>query len=413
MKKSEKVVEYYEKLVSSIGYGTICSTEELYKIIDKLDKNGPIAVRSSVVNELINALGDEWLEVAVDETATKRGRMIPRLFSLRVKNEKEMEDLKKVIQEKFSRSSAAKTRASSKTARKVRMPRRATVKKFYDLLVKVSHKGKDGLISFSEISPVNKILLNAWLKSLKPFGLDFSSRIIITTDGVKKLVKFVGPKDMLLQLSSKAKEWFGDDLGAKSVLGLDNKTLLKQKSPIVEHSQDIVYSVAGVLKYHGKYMEYDSLCRILSENFGLAVTKNDLKRVASEFSQFFDGTIRSNSAVLLKDADKNWLEINKKFGPKSSKITLIARIGMSLEEVQKFNSTAEILSVITDTDAIYRLNYDKSIHSLKNLMRLYRTFRGSDKILNDDLLVERLEKEIVIIDSQAYSNNLAYQIETI
>ena len=116
---------------------------------------------------------------------------------------------------------------------------------------------------------------------------------------------------------------------------------------------------------------------------------------------------------MLKDLTNGWINISEKYDPKNTRLSVIARIGMSLDEVRKFIPETEVLSVISDTDAIYRLWYNRSIHSFKDLIRLYRTFRGTDAILSDDVLVERMEREIVILDSAGYANNLAYQIETI
>lgn len=436
---------YYSRLVGMIGEKVV-PTAALYEFIRQNDEHFSYTTTdasrtSKVTNMLISILGDKWIETVQDDSVKKIGKSNPRLFSLKLDKGNETESLNKLKSDIISYflkkeiKSAPKTKSiaavsskkdKEKAGRTFTRPKLTMVKRVYDVLLKVYRSGKE-TIPFPKLSEymdhryMSQQVLDTWKNSLAEYGFSLDVRVV-SIGGNKKAAKFNGVKDIIFSLSKKAVEWYGEDLGAEKDLGISGlmsvKTVEPKKITITEKKdvdQDtgyLIYVIAGILKKHGKALDYDDLCKVLRDNFSISTTKVDLRKLASEVPEF-DGTIRVNSAIMLKDLTNGWINISEKYDPKNTRLSVIARIGMSLDEVRKFIPETEVLSVISDTDAIYRLWYNRSIHSFKDLIRLYRTFRGTDAILSDDVLVERMEREIVILDSAGYANNLAYQIETI
>lgn len=441
-------VAYYSELVNKIGSGIIRSAD-LYEFIrqndEKFGRNCTDHSRCTrVTDTLTSILGDKWIEVVKDESVKRIGRSNPRLFSLKLERGNENESLNKIksdIRSYFLMKevkSVPKAKSIKEIAvvvpkgKKEKAPRTFTrpkitmVRRLYDVLVKVCRGGKE-TVPFSKLSEymdhrfMSQQVLDTWKNSLAEYGFSLDVRVV-SIGGNKKAAKFSGVKDIIFSLSKKAVEWYGEDLGAEKELGLfgsiavktvePRKVTVTEKKEVDQDTGYLIYVIGGILKKHGKALDYDDLCKVLRDNFAISTTKVDLRKLANEVPEF-DGTIRLNNAIMLKDLDNGWISISEKYDPKNTKLSVIARIGMTTDEVRKFIPEAEVLSVISDTDAIYRLWYNKSIHSFKNLIRLYRTFRGTDTILGNDTLVERMEREIVILDSAGYANNLAYQIETI
>ena len=438
-----KQVEYFTKLVDSIGT-SIVNTKTLHKIISEVDNEfgynigGSNKCRPSrVTNKLVEILGDSWIEIVKDETAKKVGKGNPRLFSLKLRTGFEREDMESIRQvfikyytsritsEKADKTEHKEPKEKSLT-RRYSKPRENMVKTIYNLLVKVNKSGRT-IVPFSEISDMvgryfSQQVLDNWKNSLLTFGVNLDAKTFTSPEsGKQKCVRFNLIRNTILLLSNKSKEWYGKDLGAEKELGLDKKMPIKPLKPdnikLTSHAEELdqntkytIYAIGGILKLHGKAVGYDVVCRDLSENFGIMLTKTDLRKLANEVPEF-DGTISFNNAIKLTDLIKSWDSICEKYNPRDIKQTVIARINMSHAEVCKFIPETEVLSVISDTDAIYRITYDRSIRSFKDLIRLYRTFRGTDKILDNDSLVEKIEREIVILDSVGYSNKMAYQIE--
>ena len=87
------------------------------------------------------------------------------------------------------------------------------------------------------------------------------------------------------------------------------------------------------------------------------------------------------------------------------------RVGLSLEDVMQHipECYVEVVSAVSTNDNIFKVTYDRSEVTLRRLVDLRRTFRGTD-ILLDEALEKRL-CEIIKVQNEEYYTGLAYDIE--
>ena len=170
--------------------------------------------------------------------------------------------------------------------------------------------------------------------------------------------------------------------------------------------------IGGICKKYGSVVNYEVIYKLLKENFSIKLSRNEtIELIRKEASEFLEICTHGAGGVKFKNSVK-WEDFIEKFSPRNFKVSTYARIGMTLEEVKKLlpNFEIEVVTEFTANDAVYRIEYDKSIHSLKSLCGLFRTFRGQDKFF-DESLTKILMDEIIYVDSRSYVGNLAYEVE--
>ena len=71
----------------------------------------------------------------------------------------------------------------------------------------------------------------------------------------------------------------------------------------------------------------------------------------------------------------------------------------------------KLSSPISNSDNIYELKINRTRHSLHNLLRLYKTFRGTDMIFGEEDLKGELDREIINSEVAYKKADSLYQIE--
>ncbi len=467
MEKIEKTTattaKYYTDLLTLLrgdNLSVIFSTEDFYNEVENLDTQYGIKPTSldaasqrkwGVLRTFKKFFGKYLMEEISDDTW--KGKGIRMLYSfefkpadltgmeLRLMNE--FPGSKRGLQKRLFEGDTETTSVekptstvSSSIVKKIlgKRLKQSFMKRFYGVLVLAYYN--EGHISLNEISKAmsykTKVrssanLLKSWRSSLNramifPFRASYCGSII-TFDDLKSLIYKVGEK---------YKEWFGEDLGEKDVLKISPASVVFEKKvkEVKANSTDkvdlpikkllpydiakTIYLIAGICSNAKEVVSFENIGKKLRDDFTINIAKSDIvKLIKDNAPDYLEAIVSgSNQGILIKKSI-NWAEFDKEFSPRNYKSSVISRIGMSEEMLKGFISKSlefELLSKISERDAIYRIHYDKSEHSMRDLCKLCRTFRGDDKIFD-----ETLEKTILEInskiDSGSFMNNPGYVLE--
>lgn len=163
----------------------------------------------------------------------------------------------------------------------------------------------------------------------------------------------------------------------------------------------VIWCMASLLELSSKQkLDIDVLSRAMREHYNIYVGTKDILDIAKSYSGWFE---YNNIQRFIRIKELTIGRIRKECGPENHKFTFLARISMSVLEVKKYfenDVEIEIESEISDRDNIYSITINRKLINWKNLIHLYRTFRGVDKILGNQELVEKLEKEIKILEAR-------------
>lgn len=234
-------------------------------------------------------------------------------------------------------------------------------------------------------------------------------------------------EDALIGVNKKVEELFGEgesitDLIGKKVISTPIKPIeraLQEMKPkkVEELNEDyeedkeiriddsemgyVVWCMASLLELSSKQkLEIDVLARAMREHYNIYVGTKDILNIAKSYSGWFE---YNNIQKVIRIKELTIGRIRKECGPENHRFTFLARISMSLEDVKRYfdnDIEIEIESKIDNRDNIYSITMNRRLTNWKNLMHLYRTFRGVDKILGNQELVEKLEKEIKILEAR-------------
>ena len=432
-------IEYFTKVVEKIGLKVV-PVSELYKIFSEVDKEMGIEVKNIhrgplMTNKLIEVLGEKDLEIVVDEGSKNIGRQVPRWFSLKVKDEKELNNIKSDIISYFKRravllsESKKKPRTRKSGGKVVTEIRKPFLRSLWNLLLKI-RKEKSDTISFQRMreltgKPFTSQILEYWQKSssLASGGVVIDVKVLGNRKDRK--IKFINLNNtifkmyelMRLNFPDETFTWVDDSgtvlkkIPTKPVIKKETEQNLERTTNETEEAY-LIYAVGGIIKENGGTRVYtDVLTTRLRTDFGINVVKRDVVEVLKKETKYFD-LINYGESVKLRD-ENSWANIKKIYGPENYFKDFLARLGMSIEDVQKVvpDMKVELISKISENDGIYKITYDRTMHQRKELVRLFRTFRQNDKILNDTDLENDLQREIELIDARSYKDNIAYQIE--
>lgn len=427
MKKEEKI-QYFTKIVEKMGEKVI-PMEDLYKIIEETDKELGKNVKecrqrfSIITNKLIQVLGDK-LEV-VEGEGKKRGRYSPKWFSLKASGEG-LNIIKSDIISYFKREEvfATKRLEKARESKKGRKTKITFLKRLWNILVKVKTERME-IISFQklkevgDLSAVNSEVLKNWKESLKKAGINLDFRII--KDEHHSKVQFINLSNTIIRMAEVMKKAFPkEEIDVKSVLGLGKKLHTPINSIGSEKQENgadkayMIYAIGGILKTQVAHrVELDVITSCLRKGFNISTTKTEIIEISRSNKELFEIN-NYNQSIKLVNEDV-WPKIKEQFGPQNFKRQFLVRLGMSLNEVKERvpEMEVELVSKINEYDGIYKIVYNRTVHHKKELVKLFRSFRQNDKILDDEALVGLLEKEIEVIDGRSYKDDLAYNIENI
>lgn len=453
MKKIEKnevftSANYYANLFTLLSEGKesfVITVEDFYREIENL--NNSLGLKTDPANRIrirtmFLKIFDKYITERVIDT-TYKGNGTREIYSFETKPSdivgmelkilKEFPKLNRKIHNEI-RSETSEIIKEKKPLKKEgkkyvipgkRLPRKDWLFRFYELLKvanvapgnRITKKQIMSTMSISSIPSINS-LIDAWQKTLSRGGIfaKFSFYKTIKKDTELVITDCSG---LIRTIGLKYKEWFGVDLKADEALKITTsipveKVMIqpKLKTELSFSVAYAIFAIGGICKKYESVVNYEVIYKLLKENFSIKLSRSEvIELLRKEAPEFFEICTHGAGGVMLKRSVK-WEDFVEKFGPKNFKEITYARIGMTLEEVRKIlpNFKIEIVTEFTANDIIYRIEYDKSIHSLKSLCNLYRTFRGTDKFFEENL-TKILRNEIIYVDSRSYVGNLSYEIE--
>ena len=453
MKKT--ILEYYANLFTLLSDGKesfVISVDDIYREATNLNES--LGIRTTPVSlfqtkKTFLKIFSKYITEKVEDT-TYKGRGVREIYSietqpsdvvgLEIKLLKEFPRLNRqiskittdgsrtLVEKKAKKDKVVKPVKSEKPKSIIpgrRLPRKDWLFKFYELLKvanvapgnRLNKKQIKSIMLLSEIPSMSN-LIDSWKSTLSRGGILANFSIYKTIKNETELI-ISDCQSLIRTIGLKSNEWFGVELNADEVLNIT--TLIPVEKELVRPmsnaglSFDIAYAIfalGGICK-NREVVSFAEIDRLMKQEFNIKLYRNEINDLISNIaSDYFEISNFGIGGIKFKET-ANWTDFEEKYSPRNFKESSYVRIGMSLEEVKKLlpeSFGVEVVTEITASDAIYKLNYDKSVHSLKGLCRLYRTFRGQDKFL-DDNLTRILQDKIVFIDSQSFVGNFAYEIE--
>lgn len=473
MKNSEKtitVADYYVDLITRLSDSKdsfIITSVDIANAIESLDKELGVkcaskkaeAVRLCLMRQKFAKYFEDYIkETVLDDTYKGHGSR--KIFNIELKPE-DRAGLVLKIQNKYKctkmiykipgkevikavEKSAVITPKPKVEVEKIKkaksiipgkyLPKRGWLKKFYNLCVlaksdkdnKVNKKQIQAIMGLKSVPGISKLITD-WKGTLIRGGMTVKMSQYIALNK-ERFIKIEDPNSAIMIISENYKKWFGEDLGAEDLLHLHTKTSFKITKEVDSISKInkvdsrlpylkayTIFAIAGIVKkFDGKTVDFVHIGESLRNNFNIDLSKTDIINIIKECaSSYFNVNTHCGITGISLKSDISWEDFCKEFSPRNYKKTVIARIGMTEEEVSRLmsNNKIRLLSRISENDAIYEITVDKSVHSLKEISNLYRTFRGTDQIFDEEL-VKKIENELVYSDSRAYNEkNYPYSIE--
>lgn len=409
--------EYYNSLVETIvetcGKSNI-KTSDLYVAVEIVDEKFGLKHaaqdNSKVIKRMKECLGDKIIAIP-DKEAHVQGRAKPELISF-----KEGVELK--IQEPIKEKSA---KSKAKTPNKEMIKNIFT---FYSILMK---EGKGGYVPLTTISEklgitINKQVIENWSNSLKrylPTGITYE--LMPMPKGKAKSVKVLNVKAEIFLLATRYKMWFGEELETKEIIGnfklvklpprkALNTTDIVSNTKLTEDEEYLVYYIGGLChKYRGP-IEKATIGKYITETLYFDLSSVDFMRIIKKVPEFY--IVRTDQERVGLN-DDGWEKIQTQYNPEHQERKIYVRVGLAQEKVAEYMGAdnVKLSSPITNSDNIYELKINRTRHSLHNLLRLYKTFRGTDMIFGEEDLKGELDREIINSEVAYRKADSLYQIE--
>lgn len=445
MEKNEKnesrTQMIYFNLVDFIGRD-VKGTLDVYKFLDNQAEKFGVSQASMYSSRAklvarFERITKKWLDVAEDG---KQGMIKKRLYSFKLTKGREYEDLNRIKSDikSFtllhtrgrSVSKISEMVSEAKKGRKIVEKVDKTVSIQPSVIEKItkviSKMGENQAMSFVTIAETlgikygfQKLMVDSWNKSLMRLKSPGYFKVFKSSKNSKEcLIKLEGASTstMLALLNQYYKKSTG-----KFIITGDNNTQLKKSvenmekmSPAISeiNSTDsyTLYAIGGILKSNnGKAINYVDLCKILREKFAINTCKAEVEKLVKTEKEIEIVSFGQSLRLLTANS---WKVLREKYSPFNLEGHTFVRLGMSLEEVREYFPKTELVSKISDTDGIYKLVYSRSRSDWRTLIGLFRTFRGSDKLL-DEVLEFRLKLEVESEKKTVEVNDFAFQIEKI
>lgn len=262
--------------------------------------------------------------------------------------------------------------------------------------------------------------VDSWVKTIEDFnGTIIDLAYISTRDKTfEGYLKSENPGDGLISVIKLGNELYNlfpdNKFNNKPVYVKKNFTINKEsvnKSDKDHNLSKLLYSVAGIVVGNEyKSVEIDNICSNLDKKFDIKITKKEIISILKNYPEEFD-LIEHGERIRLNNNSSSWEEIKKEHGPKNFTKEVLVRLTFEQGLIQRYFPSAKVISRISEHDAIYKITYSESISDLINWIDLYRKFRESDKILNDEELEQTINREIERINALSFSSSLRYKLE--
>lgn len=392
--RNQRNQDYYIALVEKMG-DEIKSTSEVYELIEKTDAefglNCPKNLLSVVMSRFCDLLGGTL--AIVDDTDTKRrGRGTPKLYQVNV-------------------GAAIERIRSMKATKVVKKETKEKVRETIDLKSTLEHLYKQLEIAYDAESRTIT-LSQARIKFLKSIHIE----TVIFADWSqekKNILRFVNSGELkrsMLTLDSMYKEKFGSDLGACTKFNIVKVTTREKASELSEVDEKyILWIVMKVLSGERYSVEVTSLLKILREQIGVSIDRHTLVDLCKSVEGLSLSMDKQKVSFKLEAKVE---ELLRTYSPENYKTKVYARIGMKPEEVLQYFPEAVLASKISENDGIYEITVDRTFKSRAALLRLYRTFRGTDMIFGSEDIVNYLKVQLAKADGLYKHDSFLYKLET-
>lgn len=434
----------YFNLVDFIGKD-VRGTLDVYKFLDnQAEKLGISQATMYTTRAKLMArferIVKKWLDVAEDG---KQGMIKKRLYSFKLTKGREYEDLNRIKSDiKSFTLLHIKGRSSSKIGNMIEEAKKgkkvvekteravsiqpSVIEKITKVISKMGENQTMSFVTIAEVLGIKygfqKLMVDSWNKSLLRIKSPGYFKVFKSFKNSKEcLIKLEGANTstMLALLNQHYKKNTG-----KSIITGDNNNTNTQLKKSVESMEKIspaiseinsadsytLYAIGGILRSNdGKAINYVDLCKILREKFAINTCKAEIEKLVKNEKEIEIVSFGQSLKLLTVNS---WKVLREKYSPFELEGHTLVRLGMSLEEVREYFPKTELVSKISDTDGIYKLVYSRSRSDWRTLIGLFRTFRGSDKLL-DEVLEFRLKLEVESEKKIIEISDFAFQIEKI
>lgn len=401
MKKGEKIQrgrEYKSELVANIKAAGTIEQPDFKRLVETLDKK--YSVKEDKTKNIHNIILYELKKKGIVETVKVNNTT---LISLKDNNSINKEEAKEIVKSVVPQNSERERVVSKKLPfnkesisleeRVLNVIRDPRTEFTYSELTQVMKLGF--YISTQYLIGVNKSCVK---KYGKPFG---------DIDAVKRVFT-KNPELSIIDEIKKIRDTVDEPMEVKTI-GEESDKVVNDEGIVDFETAYIRFAVAGILKSLGSMVKVNKLTDQLKEYFGIEVDPRLLLVILKEDHEF---TLINGGEMIGLRSDNSWDILKTKYSPKNYTVSILARINMTPEEVRSYFDNAEItvVSAIQKADNIYELVIDRSVHTRRQLLKLVKSFRGTDKILDKDM-EERVLNYLIEEEDRSYKFYCPLEIE--
>lgn len=311
------------------------------------------------------------------------------------------------------------------------LPRKDFMGRFLNLiLLAANNKGrvsKAEVLRKMELKSLMSISaeIGRWRNTLKRGGILLRAYKVIGIDK-KPYIDFENIDSLILDVESKMKKWGMLDSSKEAVacetIHIDKTEALKTTSAKKEIRADKsnydtyhkIFIIGGILADYGfgRVREFAQISSILRDEFNEEIDNRGIIELIKQHAEKLFYISNSGCGIQgLSITKENWEEVKETFGPQNFKQHFYCRIGMTVNELKEAFPTLNIESVskINEADHVFKIEFDKSLTLTNEIVRLRRTFRGSDIIFDEE--IENLMQDVIRKQDGKFTSGLKYKIE--
>lgn len=433
MEKTKRVSNkrYMTRFIEGMN-GGILKTAEVYDLLTELDAEFGYSRKgwySPVLREVVESLGDS-VTVEYDPTTKRRGRGKSMLYCVDsakalkiinaledtaattkeedvVKNDisdEEIRVIKPAVSHPVKKRRGVNGAAASNVAsagfmalqRKKREEKEFIVNLYIALetaydknqyVVKLDPREMDILLK----KGLDNVISGDWNKSI-------SSIVFKSKDQIKR---------DLVTLDSYIEEKYGERMGACAKFHLTKKVSSPDKKE-EDALMLVAFTTYKILSRTSGPVEIPSLLKTFRDRLEISKNRGEFLEIVRSLEGL---TLSKDKTCVSLVPGFDIAAALDKYNPKRAKEVIFARIGLTPDRVDQLYPMASWVSKITDEDYIYKLIVDKSFECQEKLLKLYRTFRGTDCILGREDIVSELDRQIKLADSAYRNSSYLYMLE--
>lgn len=403
--------------------GGISTSTELKETFREVSKSQGYTLEKSseswILAQFERMLTDKWL--GKEKIKKRAGGYMYTLKFITGSEESCYKSVKECIDNYFNNRYSGKGKKKEKDIESmVIKPHKSVFIKVYSILKWMTENNTDKifrakLLEIVGLSAFSDINLQGWINNLAKGGISFDATYV--SGGIRNtFLRVRNVEGTLASFVMTSKKLFPEmNLSLPSFGRLKGyspeKVICTEKYFITEEPEELArffFGLGSIINEFDDKAGIDDICKNLDTKFNIKESKiGVLGKIKG--SDYFE-SIRNGLMVKFKDPN-SWRKVCELYGPQNFKKEVIARLTLPIDEIKQYFKEVEMISeIVPGKDAIYRIHYDGSVHSLKKFILLVRRFRDPDKIFNDEL-VEKIRGLVKISDDQMFVNSLEYQSE--